>query len=248
MANWHYMVNDEENGPVSESELLQLKQGGIINENTQVRQENGDNWDTLISSLDLPAPQTLSAKAGGDEDCALCNKHLPSSEMMQYEGKWICADCKPQFEIRLKEGDNLEIDDYTIASIGKRFGAIVIDGLVFLVLNLITSAITVALASSTGKGIIVAQVVNMLGSFVLPLIYEVVFIGLKGATPGKMAMGVKVISTDGEPVSMLKSLGRYFAKMISGLILMIGYIMAFSDKKKQALHDKMCNTLVVLSK
>jgi uncharacterized RDD family membrane protein YckC len=39
--------------------------------------------------------------------------------------------------------------------------------------------------------------------------------------------------------------GRYFSEMLSGMIMMIGYIMAGFDDEKRALHDRICNTRVV---
>jgi uncharacterized RDD family membrane protein YckC len=63
-------------------------------------------------------------------------------------------------------------------------------------------------------------------------------------TLGKMAVGIKVGKENGERISVANAVGRYFSKMISGLILMIGFMMAGWDDKKQALHDKIANTYV----
>jgi uncharacterized RDD family membrane protein YckC len=60
-----------------------------------------------------------------------------------------------------------------------------------------------------------------------------------------MAVGVKVFRTDGSKLSVMRIVGRMFAKGISGLILCIGYIMAGVDEEKRALHDRMCDTRVV---
>jgi uncharacterized RDD family membrane protein YckC len=65
------------------------------------------------------------------------------------------------------------------------------------------------------------------------------------ATLGKMAVGIKVTDMNGERISFGKATGRHFAKIISAIILLIGYIMAAFDSKKQALHDKMAGTLVL---
>lgn len=65
------------------------------------------------------------------------------------------------------------------------------------------------------------------------------------ATPGKMALGIVVTDYDGEQISFGKATGRYFAKMISAIILFIGFIMAAFTDQKQALHDIMAGTLVV---
>jgi len=75
--------------------------------------------------------------------------------------------------------------------------------------------------------------------------YESVFVGRLGATPGKMALGLKVVRPDGGPISLGRAVVRYFAKVVSGIILMIGYIMAGFDSQKHALHDMICDTRVI---
>ncbi|OGU55862.1 MAG: hypothetical protein A2V66_18000 [Ignavibacteria bacterium RBG_13_36_8] len=67
----------------------------------------------------------------------------------------------------------------------------------------------------------------------------------KQATLGKMALNIKVVDMSGNRISFGRATGRYFGKIISGLILMIGYIMAGFTEKKQALHDIMANCLVI---
>ncbi len=69
-----------------------------------------------------------------------------------------------------------------------------------------------------------------------------------GATFGKKIVGIKVLNANGEPVGFLRSLGRNLAKIISALILMIGFIMAGFTKKKQGLHDIIASCVVVKSK
>ena len=79
----------------------------------------------------------------------------------------------------------------------------------------------------------------------LPAAFEIFFIGKYGATPGKMLMKIKVVTPDGGPVSYGRATGRYFAKMLSAIILYIGFLMAFWDEEKRALHERICNTRVV---
>jgi uncharacterized RDD family membrane protein YckC len=78
--------------------------------------------------------------------------------------------------------------------------------------------------------------------------YEVYFLSAHGATPGKMALGLRVIRADGGPISPMLALGRHFALWLSGFILMIGYIMAGFDPEKRALHDRICETRVIYSR
>src|SRR5271156_624850 len=65
------------------------------------------------------------------------------------------------------------------------------------------------------------------------------------ATLGKKALGLEVTDLDGNRISFGRATGRFFAKIISGLTLLIGYIMAGFTEKKQALHDILAGTLVI---
>jgi len=66
-----------------------------------------------------------------------------------------------------------------------------------------------------------------------------------GATLGKMAVGIRVITLDGRNPSFWRAFGRVFAEYLSSLCLYIGYIMAGFDEEKRALHDHICGTRVV---
>ncbi len=79
----------------------------------------------------------------------------------------------------------------------------------------------------------------------LSTFYEVYFLSAHGATPGKMALGLKVIRADGGPISPMLALARHFAEWVSAIIFMIGYIMAGFDPEKRALHDRICETRVI---
>lgn len=65
------------------------------------------------------------------------------------------------------------------------------------------------------------------------------------ATIGKRVMGLKVIDLAGQKIGFGRASGRFFGKIISGMILCIGYIMAGFTERKQALHDMMAGTLVI---
>lgn len=59
-----------------------------------------------------------------------------------------------------------------------------------------------------------------------------------------MICKIQVTNEDGSTISILKSLGRYFAYILSALILMIGFMMAGWTERKRALHDYICQTVV----
>lgn len=64
------------------------------------------------------------------------------------------------------------------------------------------------------------------------------------ATIGKRALNIYVTDMYGRRISFGQATGRYFSKIISSLILGIGYIMAGFTEKKQGLHDMIAGTLV----
>ena len=120
-----------------------------------------------------------------------------------------------------------------------RFGAAFIDGL-------ITGAAGVIILYATGGSFANQSPIYNLINLVLGWVYAAAMESSdRQATLGKMAVGIKVTDMNGERISFGKATGRHFAKIISAIILLIGYIMAAFDAKKQALHDKMAGTLVL---
>ena len=67
----------------------------------------------------------------------------------------------------------------------------------------------------------------------------------KQATPGQMALGIKVTDLDGRRIGFGKASGRFFGRILSMTIFFIGCIMIAFTEKKQGLHDKMAGCLVV---
>jgi uncharacterized RDD family membrane protein YckC len=88
---------------------------------------------------------------------------------------------------------------------------------------------------------IVSGTIALLGNWIYEAAMES---SSKQATVGKMALGLKVTDLEGRRISFARATGRHFAKLISGMILLIGYIMAGFSQRKQALHDMIAGTLV----
>lgn len=75
--------------------------------------------------------------------------------------------------------------------------------------------------------------------------YVVMESGPWQATLGKKAVGLIVVDESGERITWTRALGRYLAKILSTIILFIGFIMVGFTEKKQGLHDILAGTLVV---
>ena len=83
-------------------------------------------------------------------------------------------------------------------------------------------------------------------SLIIGWLYSAVMESGEGqATFGKRALGLKVTTTEGQRISFGQATGRHFGKIISAIIIFIGYLMMLWDDRKQTLHDKMADTLVV---
>jgi uncharacterized RDD family membrane protein YckC len=89
------------------------------------------------------------------------------------------------------------------------------------------------------------QLILQIGTIVFNVVYSGFFLGKYGATLGKMACKLKVVTADGQPVTYGRAFGRGAAEMISWLFCRIGYIIAGFDGEKRALHDRICSTRVV---
>ena len=101
-------------------------------------------------------------------------------------------------------------------------------------------------------GMVLAVMSAILAASALVFVIQTLYFSLMEsskyqATLGKMALGLKVTNLNGGRLDLGKSILRNIGKVISGMILLIGYIMAGFTDKKQALHDMIAGALVVKS-
>jgi uncharacterized RDD family membrane protein YckC len=246
---WYYHQNGENKGPLEVEELRNLRQGNAIADDTLVWQEGMPQWIAYSTTSAAVVPATVPVGAGYDmQTCVECGKSFPQGEMVNFEGKSICPTCKPLFFQRLREGV-VQPGILHYARVLVRFCAIFLDGILIDIVVLVPMMLIygVAVVTPAGRGEIPAglNVLFLTVQYLLPPLYEIIMVGRFGATLGKMALKVKVVNADGSPISYAKSTGRYFAKILSGIILCIGYMMAIWDPEKRALHDRICNTRVI---
>ncbi len=129
------------------------------------------------------------------------------------------------------------------AGFWKRFAAVLLDGIILVVAWGIGGVIVVFAAGKFSDDI--GTLLDVIRIVLGWLYFSLMESSSNQATIGKMALGIKVTDTLGNRISFARATGRYFAKMISGVTLFIGYIMAAFTEKKQALHDIIAGTLVV---
>jgi len=79
----------------------------------------------------------------------------------------------------------------------------------------------------------------------LSIAYFTYFHGMNGRTPGKMLLGLQVISTEGTRISFGIAFLRAVGYFISAAIFNIGFIWAAFDRRKRSWHDKIAGTIVI---
>lgn len=139
-----------------------------------------------------------------------------------------------------------------------RFVAYLIDGLVLLIpililVGIFAAIIVLAHDQTADEGeyhplIIGGTILLLVGSITINWLYEALMTSSpRGATYGKLALGLRIVGADGTQLSFGRATARHFAKyMVTPLVpLAIGYIMAAFTNRKRALHDMIAETLVI---
>jgi uncharacterized RDD family membrane protein YckC len=80
----------------------------------------------------------------------------------------------------------------------------------------------------------------------MTIAYFTYFHGTTGRTPGKMLLGLQVLSADGTSISFGIAFLRAVGYLVSGALFNIGFIWAAFDKRKQGWHDKIADTVVII--
>jgi uncharacterized RDD family membrane protein YckC len=258
--NWFYAQNGQQAGPVDEGELDGLVQRGVITASTLVWHSGLPSWRAYAEArpagvglqVARPAATTPGMAAAvvnaGQQRCTECGLVFPEDEVVRLGNSIVCAGCKPRFLQKMREGISTA-GTLPYAGFWIRFGATFFDGLIQMpVIVLVWVGAVFAFPeifsqdSSTGTIIsLLLQLFFMLFSAT----YEAYFLGRFGATPGKMICNLRVVRSDGSKLTYGRAIGRHFAKIISQMVLLLGYIMAAFDDQKRGLHDHICDTRVV---
>ncbi len=233
---WYYAQNNERLGPVSDEELAELNRTGKITADTLVWRQGWSEWrkwrDAGVGTPD-----------SGNVACVECGKPFPMTEMIQYEGAWVCPTCKPIFFQRVREGVVVG-QGMHYAGFWIRVAAKILDGIILQVVNLPLRFLIGAVSNDPETQLRIFFL-NMALSMILSAAYGIGFVGKFGATPGKMALRLRIVMSSGAKISWGRATGRFFAEILSSLTLGIGYVIAAFDDEKRALHDHICDTRVI---
>jgi uncharacterized RDD family membrane protein YckC len=266
---WYYAEGGRQVGPVEESALDELVRQGTVRDDTLVWREGMAAWqkhaavrggsgNATAAPPPQPTPVSAPASVSDTRYCSECGRPFAASQLTSYGDVSVCAQCQPAYTERVR-GAPRHFGGFWI-----RFVAIVIDAIILGVVSVIIRIPLGLAMGGVGLGLgrnpdpsqvlaALPAILSLAGmSFLIQLAislsYEVYFLSTRGATPGKMALGLKVIRADGSPISAGLAAGRFFAKYLSFLTLCIGFIIAGFDREKRSLHDHICGTRVVYTR
>ncbi|MEO6519690.1 MAG: RDD family protein [Pseudoxanthomonas sp.] len=269
MSNWYYAdAERQRQGPLAAEELVQRFHQGRLRLDTLVWREGLADWRALRDFSDelslhqlpaetfytpvapLPAPP-LPARPLAADPAASAN--LAGSVFTDTFVRPGSPYAPPSAKLTSDEAFYAG-GEVVYAGFWKRVAAYVVDGLVVGiagavvggVIGAVLGALLLSGSSDFGSGFLVIQLLSNLISIALAAAYYAGFhASTSQATLGKMAVGIKVVRSDGSRISVARGVGRYFATFLSSVILGIGFLMAAFTERKQGLHDMLCDTLVV---
>lgn len=200
--------------------------------------------------------------------CSQCGRTFAQSDLVPIAGTLVCADCKPAFLSRVMASGAAGASPtaWRYGGFWIRFGARMIDGLVFmvpaviLIVMLMPNMMRAARAAGNRAGAPnpfaafgVGLITYMLIFFLAGGFYEILLLKYHSATLGKMACGLKVIRGDGRTLGWGVCFGRFFMwnvvtssiPYLNTLLMLVSSIMLGVDDEKRALHDRVCDTRVI---
>ncbi|MEX2016646.1 MAG: RDD family protein, partial [Candidatus Hydrogenedentales bacterium] len=213
---WYYAEDGRQQGPVSDPEFESMVRQGEVRNDTLVWREGMADWRpygevaaaTPVAGAVLERDPAMGMVTAGMANCVECGRLFPVGEMLPYRGVFVCATCKPIFFQRVQEGAALPTM-VNYAGFWIRFVAKVIDSIILQVVNAGVYALFLPLLTRTDSETAAVGVIVILSLVGVGLTvgYNVFFLGRFGATPGKMALGLKVIRPGGMELTYLRALG-----------------------------------------
>ncbi|OPY89633.1 MAG: RDD family protein [Syntrophus sp. PtaU1.Bin208] len=140
---------------------------------------------------------------------------------------------------------------YRYGGFWKRSIAYLVDKVILFFICLLFLVVGLSALNSGFNGLEPGKVIGRFSliyyvmTHLLGMLYFTYFHGTVGQTPGKMLLGLQVIQSSGEKMTLGLAFLRWVGSIFSGLILYLGFLWIIFDRKKQGWHDKIAETLVI---
>ena len=149
---------------------------------------------------------------------------------------------EPEKKRAVREKIDIEPAETNKSYVGRRILAMMVDFLIWAFMWI--GCFVVCVFVGFFKTVILFTI--LLGLIVGWLYFALMESANQQSTIGKLMMGLAVVTEDGSPLTFRRASGRFFAKMLSSILLFIGYLPIFG--KKRTLHDRLSGTKTILRK
>lgn len=245
---WAKKGSEEKNGPVTPERLEELASGDILEEEDLIWKKGMDDW-AKASSVDglvrSSQPTTSDKEKIGNWTGSVDRSRRVSEVKSQKTSKNQTGgldDASPnasEIESRNGKGETQE-KLYDYASLSKRLVAYFVDVILIIVSYSIVYALVKGRLSELGWENSPTILLLLVGCVYFSYFHSY----QDGSTIGKKVVGIKVINKEGNSLSILYSVSRYFLWNISH-ILLIGLVTAFLSDSNKSLHDFAVGSYVV---
>ncbi|MCY4147728.1 MAG: RDD family protein [Chloroflexi bacterium] len=130
---------------------------------------------------------------------------------------------------------------HELAGIVPRILAGIIDTFLLLMFMLLAFAVI------SSSGYLLPALANFFSLAVPVFYYWYFWTRRNGQTPGKFALGIRVVKADGTPIGDVDAVIRAIGYQVSAALFGLGYLWALVDRNNQTWHDKLARTYVVRS-
>ena len=164
-------------------------------------------------------------------ECKVCGQDNPPEA-------GFCGNCGAALVAAVEPPSSAAATAVAVEYVGGmiRLGAAAIDAVAAIIVSVLFSFLAFRFMAFGG----------MFLFLVLLLLYHWLFTGLRGQTPGKMALGIKVVDAQGNrPTLRVAALREVLGKLISTVVLCLGFLWIETNKQKQGWHDRIAGTYVV---
>jgi uncharacterized RDD family membrane protein YckC len=251
---WYVGRNGQKAGPYSTEQLRRMAAAGQLVPSDLLWKQGLETWvpcsnvkgllptgpGGTLPPLDLGPRADAARPAGGELDVlgTAAARPMAPAEWNPYQ-----ASSTASLEAGAGEG-------IAYAEFFPRVAAWLLDTIFIVVLStILQTGVLVACGVVSGGNEVAIALGNLVGSLLAFVLQGLYFVGYetsaKQGTWGKQLLGIKVTDLDGRPISTGQAVGRFFAKIITGLTCGIGYLLPLFTDKKQTLHDLICGCLAL---
>ncbi len=131
--------------------------------------------------------------------------------------------------------------------VGRRFVAVLIDSILYLIVFVIIAVVTGQTQASGGNASASLSGAPALILDILFFLYYIVLEAVLGGTLGKLLLGIRVVNVDGSRISWGASIIRNLLRIIDALpfFYLLGAILVWTSPQRQRLGDRVAKTVVV---